>query len=73
MRWSLAFQPCQFTVKHRLEIELTNADSLSWQVITEPSATEGKGGVRDCPPGELEMAVLTGNPRIQDVGEDTQQ
>ncbi len=29
MRWSLAFQQYQFTVKHRLGIELTNADGLS--------------------------------------------
>ncbi len=73
MRWSLALQPYQFTVKHRPGIELTNADGLSRQAIMEPSATEGRGGVRDRPPGEPETAVLTGNPRIQDVCEDTQQ
>ncbi len=37
------------------------------------SGKNGKYGVRDRPPGELETAVLTGNPRIQDVCEDTQQ
>ena len=65
MRWSLALQPYQFTVKHRPGRELTNAHGLSRQADGEPLATEGRGGVRDNPP---DTAALTGNPLNQDAG-----
>ena len=70
---SFPFWVDQFYKHKRLARLFNHKEGFPAVKVTNLKDSKILMGVRDRPPGEPKTAVLTGNPRIQDVCEDTQQ